>query len=105
MDKVNNIYMLTANVRELLRQHEMNGNVQLSLTQSQHYGYQEVKTLEEIISTHIFWLNEALHELKDRLAMVVNPLYKPAPQWKNFVLFLSAIFNVFLIISLIILLV
>jgi hypothetical protein len=102
-NEVHEIYILTANIRELLRQYEKEGNVQLSITESQHYGYNEEKTLEDVISTHIFWLNEALHELKDKLAMIVNPLYKPAPQWKNPVLISSTIFNVLLIIALIIL--
>ena len=102
-NEVYEIYMLTANIRELMRKHEKEGNVQLSITESQHYGYKEVKTLEEILSTHIFWLNEALHELKDKLAIIVNPLYRPEPQWKNSVLILSTIFNILLIITLIIL--
>lgn len=98
---IGNIYMLYASIRELIRQHEEEGNVLLSLTESQDYGYNEPKTLEDIISTHIFWLNEALHELKEKLTVTVNPLYKPKPQWKNSLLISSVIFNVFLIIALI----
>lgn len=100
---VYNIYMLTASIRELMKRHEKEGNVQLSITESQDYGYKEAKTLEDVISTHIFWLNEALHELKDKLAMIMNPLYKPTPQWKNSVLISSTILNILLIIALIIL--
>ncbi|USL39847.1 hypothetical protein [Priestia megaterium] len=100
-NEVHDIYGLTANIRELIRQHEKKGNVQLSITESQHYGYNEVKTIEDIIGTHIFWLNEALHELKDKLTVIVNPLYKPKPQWKNYVLISSTIFNFLLIIALI----
>jgi hypothetical protein len=106
-NEVDNIYMLLAHIRELIRLHEKEGNIQLSSTESdlQYFEDKETKTLENLISTHIFWLNEALHELKDKLAMIVNPLYKPAPQWKSSVLILSVIFNVLLIIALITLLV
>ncbi|MGG4382678.1 hypothetical protein ABEX08_11625 [Priestia megaterium] len=100
-NEIDNIYMLYASIRELMRQHEKEGNVLVSLTESQDYGYNEPKTLENIISTHIFWLNEALHELKEKLTVTVNPLYKPKSQWKNSLLISSAIFNVFLIVALI----
>ncbi|MNM69344.1 hypothetical protein D3C81_809360 [compost metagenome] len=81
LDKeVTDVYLLTANIRELMSKHEKEGNVQLTIIESENYGYKEVKTLENLISTHIFWLNEALHELKDELALLVNPVHKPAPQ-------------------------
>lgn len=102
-NEIDNIHMLNASIRELMRQHEKEGNVLLSLTESQNYGYNEPKTLEYIISTHIFWLNEAFHELKEKLTVTVNPLYKPQSQWKNPLLISSAIVNFLLIIALIIL--
>lgn len=100
-NEVGDIYKLYANIRELMRQHEKEGNVQLSINESQSYGYNAPKTLEDKISIHIFWLNEALHELKEKLTVTVNPLYKPQPQWKNSLLISSVIFNVLLIIALI----
>ncbi|MBD7985102.1 hypothetical protein H9649_10930 [Sporosarcina sp. Sa2YVA2] len=100
---VDNVYMLNAIIRELLRRLEKEGNVQLSITESQKYGFKEEKTLEAIIGTHIFWLNEGLHELKDKLAKIMNPLYQPQLRWKNYVLFASAISIIPLIIALMIL--
>ncbi|WP_339303982.1 hypothetical protein [Paenibacillus sp. FSL R5-0519] len=92
-NEVDHVYMLTASIRELMRQHDKEGNVKLSIIESQDFGYKEIKTLEEVIRTHIFWLNEALHELKDELAILVNPIQKSAPQWKSFAMILSIIVN------------
>ncbi|ETT30276.1 hypothetical protein C161_27503 [Paenibacillus sp. FSL R5-192] len=102
-NEVRKIYMLTSEVRELMIQHEEEGNIQLPSSETLNYGYNQEKTLEEIICTHFFWLNEALHKLNKRLAMLVNPVHKSQPQWKSFVLVLSIIFNCLLAIILIIL--
>lgn len=101
-NEVDSIYMLNVSIRELMGRLEREGNVQLSITESQYYGYKEEKTLEELISTHFFGLNESLHELKDKLAKIMNPLYKPEPRWKNYALISSTIIIVLLIIALII---
>ncbi|SDD55009.1 hypothetical protein SAMN05428987_5249 [Paenibacillus sp. CF095] len=100
-NEVHHVYMLTASIWELMRQHDKEGNVKLSIIESEDFGYKEIKTLEEIISTHIFWLNEALHELKDELAILVNPIQKSAPQWRSFTMILSIIVNCLLAIALI----
>lgn len=100
--EVLNIYKITSGIRELMRRHEKHGNISLPISEIQLYGYQDGKTLEDAISTHIFWLNESLHELKDKLVIIMNPLYKPAAKWKNSVLTISLVFNVLLVITLII---
>ncbi|MFF2291267.1 hypothetical protein [Peribacillus butanolivorans] len=89
-NEVGEIYSITSSIRELML----------------HYNHfeelPEDTNLEEEIRNHIYWLNEALHELKDKLAIIINPLYKPAPKWTNSVLTVSIVFNVLLVIALII---
>jgi hypothetical protein len=101
-NEVWNIYEITASIRELMRHHKEHGNIPLPTSDLKYYGFKEGKTLEDSISTHIFWLNEALHELKDKLVIVMNPLYKPHPKWRNSVFTISIVFNVLLVITLII---
>lgn len=103
-EEIDNIYMLLSAIKELIMEHDKNGNVQLPIAESQYYGYKSVITREDLISTHIFWLNEALHDLKDKMAIMVNPLYKPKSQWKNSLFIFSIISNGLFIIILIILL-
>ncbi|CAI6074525.1 hypothetical protein PAECIP112173_02332 [Paenibacillus sp. JJ-100] len=101
-EEVDHVYMLTASIRELMSQHEKKGNAQLSIIESQNFGYKEAKTLDDIIRTHILWLNEALHELNDKLAILVNPVHRSEPEWRSLVMVSSIIFNCLLVIALII---
>lgn len=103
--QVQNVYTLTHYIREFIIQHDKEGNVQLSIIESEDFGFKEAKTLESVIETHIFWLNQALHELKDELAILVNPVHKSEPHWRGSVMVLSIIFNFVLVVALIIFLV